>query len=378
MICCALKLYCADRVDCGAGVLGFTALLHRDCMPLWVETHDQLMEQRPTYGAGFALDITLGFTISCTTMTKHIYKYAGPDNIDRVFATPGTVTLKCSLPKEFNDPYELFLTIDFDEEPGALAFYKEAIGNLRQVPTTCFSRSPAVIPMWAHYARNLEGFAVELDEEQLREHFPESVFGDVDYRDTPDSALTDTLYRAYQIGKPRYVYFLNQDVFSAAYYTKTTCWSYEQERRMVIPESETRKAGDLTLIDFPSTCVSAIICGPRTSEANAKRLADIASTLNCKFYSIGIGRTSAIPFFISQEGTPHTFDGTAIRSCPQYCASCREPNNKDDELCSWCQIEDDHERDAAARNPFRMYARYGMLDSYIKDMNEIGHRARKK
>jgi len=30
------------------------------CKPLSGGTHDQLMEQRPTYRAGFALDITLG------------------------------------------------------------------------------------------------------------------------------------------------------------------------------------------------------------------------------------------------------------------------------------------------------------------------------
>jgi hypothetical protein len=32
-----------------------------DCKPLSGGTHDQLMEQRPTYRAGFSLDITLNF-----------------------------------------------------------------------------------------------------------------------------------------------------------------------------------------------------------------------------------------------------------------------------------------------------------------------------
>lgn len=41
---------------------------------------------------------------------KSIYKYLGPEMIDKVFQTDG-VTLRCSLPKDFNDPYELFLTL---------------------------------------------------------------------------------------------------------------------------------------------------------------------------------------------------------------------------------------------------------------------------
>jgi hypothetical protein len=81
---------------------------------------------------------------------KHIYKYLGHEVIDKLFQSPDNVTFKCSLPKDFNDPYELFLTIDFKEEPELLAFYADAIGELPQYPTTCFSRSPAVIPMWAH------------------------------------------------------------------------------------------------------------------------------------------------------------------------------------------------------------------------------------
>ena len=39
------------------------------------------------------------------------------------------MTLKCSLPRNFNDPYELFLTVNFREKPEALAFYTDVIGG---------------------------------------------------------------------------------------------------------------------------------------------------------------------------------------------------------------------------------------------------------
>jgi hypothetical protein len=198
-------------------------------------------------------------------MSKSIYKYVGPTSVQKVFALDKQVTLKCSYPKDFNDPYELFLTVDFNEQPDILAFYADAVGELPQLPTTCFSLSPSVVPMWAHYAQNLEGFVIEFDEEKLAGYFPESGFGDVDYQDVSDAGLTDMLYRASEIGKPRYVYLLRKGVFSAAYYTKATCWNYEQERRMILPDSETRKVDNIILMDVPNDCVTALISGPRSS-----------------------------------------------------------------------------------------------------------------
>ena len=217
-----------------------------------------------------------------------------------------SVTLKCSYPKDFNDPYELFLTIDFKQEPEVLAFYADAIGELPQLPTTCFSRSPSVIPMWAHYAQNSEGFAIEFDESELATAFPKSGFGDVDYRDAPDDGLSDTLHRAYHIGKPRYVYILHTGVFSAAYYTKATCWNYEQERRMIVGENEIRQAGDLMLVDVPHSCVSAIIAGPRASPDTRKSLQECAARFGSRYFDIRIGKTSAVPYFVDAAGSTYT------------------------------------------------------------------------
>ena len=56
-------------------------------------------------------------------MNKRIYKYVAPNYLDKVFGSRDLVTLKCSHPKDFNDPYELFLTINFNESPEMLAFF---------------------------------------------------------------------------------------------------------------------------------------------------------------------------------------------------------------------------------------------------------------
>lgn len=311
-------------------------------------------------------------------MSNRIYKYVGPTNLDKVLSSADHVTIKCSYPKDFNDPYELFLTIDFNEEPDALAFYVEAIGELPQLPTTCFSRSPAVIPMWAHYAQNLEGFVIEFNEKELEKCFPESGFGDVDYQDTPNKGLIDMLYRASVIGKPRYIYFLRQGVFSAAYYTKATCWNYEQERRMIVREGETRLLNGMILMDVPKQCVTALVAGPRASAATIAALCAKANELECNYYQLKIGRTSPAPFFLDSAGSPFAFSGTGIVSSTQYCASCREPLPTESGECSWCQIDDSHTSAAAARNPYRMFAHFGMLESYIESMDSIGRGRRKK
>jgi len=311
------------------------------------------------------------------TKSRKIYKYIGPEHTNRVFHASDVVTLKCSLPKEFSDPYELFLTIDFNERPDALAFYADAIGELPQLPTTCFSRSPVVIPMWAHYAQNLQGFVVEFSEDGLVKAFPEGRFDDVRYSDAPRRDLSEVLYRAYEIGKPRYTYFLMRGVFSAAYFTKASCWSYEQECRLIVPESVTRRAGPLILLDAPNDCITSIICGPRASEQTKLALIKKADEIDCRYFELRIGKSSAIPYFVDTNGEPFSFDRAEIVPSLQYCESCKEPIAIAVEQCSWCQIDDELRHHVASRNPFRILDRVGRLGSYIAEMDAIGEKRKK-
>jgi len=231
--------------------------------------------------------------------------------------------------------------------------------------------------MWAHYAQNTEGFAIEFDEAALAQSFPESGFGDVDYRDAADDNLTHLLHRAFQIGKPRYLYMLQKGVFSAAYYTKATCWSYELERRMISRLSETRSDSDLILIDVPKECVTALICGARASPKTAQALREKASQLGCKYYELRIGKTSPVAYLVDSAGNAFTFTGTEIEPSAQYCASCKEPLKVEAEQCSWCQIDESHEYEAAQRNIFRALDHAGLLEHYIKDMHEVTRGNRK-
>lgn len=303
-------------------------------------------------------------------MTKLIYKYFGPGLAEIALSDNGA-TLKCSLPKDFNDPYELFLTVNFNADPGALACYQEAIGSIPQLPTTCFSSSPAISPMWAHYGLNVTGFVVEFNEDLLKKHFPEARFDDVSYRDAADDGLTEMLYRVHVIKKPRYTYFLQGGVFHAAYYTKTSAWAYEVERRMVADGKDVRNASGLLLLDVPASYVTAIIAGARAEPDLVAALQQRAASFGCAFFQMQIGRTHIAPFFRDLAGAPNVFDGEKIVPAENSCKSCKEPLDAGKERCSWCQITNEHRLEAAVGNPYRILDHFGGLDDYIKSMNDI-------
>lgn len=306
-----------------------------------------------------------------TNSQKYIYKYIGANCVEKVFSQRDFVSLKCSLPKDFNDPYELFLTIDFNIGPEKLAYYYDVVGDMPQHPTTCFSRSPIVVPMWAHYSQNHTGFAVEFSEEKLKEYFPNSVINDITYSDVPAKDLLGMLEMAHGTAKMRHAYFLANAVFSSAYFTKTTCWEYEQERRMVAAGAEVREENGLILLDVPRDCVTNIICGSRASSETKAELAKISADIGCGYLELRIGKSSATPYLIQNGEQSYVFDGRAITQCLQHCHACWEPIAQGVSQCSWCQIDEALRSYTASRNPFRILEHFGLLEDYIEGMEAI-------
>lgn len=309
----------------------------------------------------------------------YLYKYLSPDLVDVVFSKDNQVTLKFSKPKDFNDPYELFLNTDFGGDSEMLACYAEAIGELPQLPTTCFSRSPIVVPMWAHYAYNHSGFVIEFSEEAIRENLEDARISNVDYKDGPAHDFSDLVARVLRIGKPRYTYLLRSAVMNAAYFNKSTCWAYEHERRMVVTNNDVIMSGDLMLMNIPGSCVSSIICGARATKATKNILKEISKRLSAEFYELRIGRNSAVPYLIDERGTAHSFIDAEIAPSKSSCGSCSEPIDKgEEECCTWCQISDETKVEVALSNPYRILDHYGGLQNYIAQMNAVGRTGKKK
>lgn len=303
---------------------------------------------------------------------KNLYKYMGAEIFNMVFEKDGFCSLKCSYPKDYNDPYELFLTINFNQTPDVLAFYREVVSEIEQYPTTCFSKSPVVIPMWAHYANNGIGFVIEFDEEKLSNHINYKGLDDVAYQNESRSEIEKYLQMAYQIGKPRHLMFLRQAAYYAAYFTKSSCWNYEQERRLIVKDDDIEHIFGNMILYVPLDCVSKIVAGPRVGADFLQQAIDLSKKHNIPFFQINLGRTTSIPYLLNNSLETHIFDGNRVVKSPFSCSSCKEPKiNDDNELCSWCLISEKHERDASV-NAFRMMERAGILDDYVKTFNEVG------
>lgn len=305
-------------------------------------------------------------------MGKKLFKYAGSEIITKAFSTDGLCSLKCSYPKDFNDPYELFLTIDFNQRPEILAYYNEVIGEIPQLATTCFSKAPDIIPMWAHYANNHEGVIIEIDEEKLSHCFPDINFGDVEYRNKPDEDILGLLFHAHMTRKPRHTYFLQKAVFTTAYFSKNTCWKYEYERRVVAQPKDVIEIGNLILLQIPVECITALMTGHKATTETKTRIKDLAKQLNCSYLEMQIGRSTLQPYFVSSDDNVYTFVKNELVENLNHCNACKEPTVAETRLCPWCSIEKSHTEDAVYKNPMRLLSEAGRLEDYYRTMESIG------
>ncbi|AOZ70626.1 hypothetical protein LPB142_15865 [Rhodobacter xanthinilyticus] len=98
---------------------------------------------------------------------------------------------------------ELFLGIDLKQGSELLATYSEVVGEVPSQLTTCFSKSPVVAPMWAHYADNHRGCVIGFDVAALQDVFPDLLVRDIAYRDGPHEDLVRFTQMAAQRKKPR-------------------------------------------------------------------------------------------------------------------------------------------------------------------------------
>lgn len=287
--------------------------------------------------------------------------------------------MKSTFPKDFNDPYELFLTINTDSiDSEILAFYLETAGNISQLPTLCFSNLPDVVPMWAHYTRESTGFVIELDEELLVKYYPDARIEDVNYSESPTIIDADEVKHAYTTTKPRHTYWLQRSAFNAAYFTKSKYWSYESERRFVVGINKIRKKNGLTILQIPVNCVTAIIVGSRIDTNLEKQIQNFCKKINKQYYKMQLGRSSMRPFFINADYRSYLFNGQQLAEANNYCSDCNEPIDDDNGQCPWCAITDEDRYDAAFRNPMRNLARLGLLEDYMQTSAEIDTKHRNK
>lgn len=306
-----------------------------------------------------------------------LYKFFSPELIHRIFpAEKQQVHLKCSYPKDYNDPYELFLTIDPQKIRGdALAYYLEVIKDIQQIPTTCFSRTPCSMPLWAHYAKDSTGFAIEFDEDSLLEKVKNKIaLRDIEYKGTNNFINPQILEMACYRCKPRDQYFLEAHVYSLAYFTKNSAWSYEQECRLSVNDpSLLIKAENIMLLPIDIDCISSIILGTRISSQDVDTLVNICNNKFLEYYQLKIAKSSFMPFFTDSHNRSMQYKDGNIAFSLHSCEQCGEPllEDREDNLCPWCSISDWQRQEARSRDPFRILNDVDMLSEYISGMNSI-------
>lgn len=304
-------------------------------------------------------------------MGDKIYKYFSASVLELVFAQSGHCGIKCSLPKDYNDPYELFLGVDLTVTPELLATYRELVADLPQYPTSCFSESPAVTPMWAHYGDNHSGFVIEFDVDALKNAYPNILISDVEYRTEPNASIARSLQMAEGTKKPRHGYFLQQTVLASAYFSKDVAWSYERECRLLDQEGYCETIAGNKILKMPMACCTALIVGKNASSETVARTKDIAADNGMRWFQTMIGKSTATPFFQDEVGGRAVFDNEHIVPAAQVCESCAEPIPMDKSLCPWCSITEDLASRAAQGNPFRILENYGLLEGYYKGLEGI-------
>lgn len=311
-------------------------------------------------------------------MGNKVYKYFSAGVLDLVFAQPGFCGIKCSLPKDYNDPYELFLGVDLTVTPELLAAYRELVAELPQRPTSCFSKSPIVSPMWAHYGDNHSGFVVEFDVDALKAAFPDILIKDVTYRTEPSENIAGQLQMAVGTKKPRHAYFLQQTVLASAYFSKDVAWSYEQECRLLDQEEYCETIAGNKILQVPIACCTAIIAGRNATPATVADTKDIAAQGGLRWLHAVIGKSIAQPFLELETGARVVFDGAEMVAAAKVCQSCAEPILSDKSHCAWCSITEEDALKAALGNPLRVLDHYGMLEDYYKGLEELarGRKAR--
>lgn len=306
-----------------------------------------------------------------------LYKYSPPEVLQKMFVRKGFVGLKCDFPKNYNDPFELFLSVSAkDADLEDVAYYLEILGDIPQMPTSCFSKRPDVVPMWAHYGRDHAGYAIEIDEASLAGAISLGYLEDIEYSEVMGTVDLGLVHFAATTLKPRHTQRVRTIAFKSAYLTKNHCLEYEMERRLVVNPSDISNIEEVMILFLPVACVTAIISGAKAADSELSAHREIAAQINCQHYRLTIGRTSCVPYFAHAEKGSFRFDGTLIQPAKTVCDTCSDPlDDEEKSTCNWCSVNDDARTVAALKNPLRMLAHCGLSQSFgfgFADLHQIG------
>lgn len=135
----------------------------------------------------------------------------------------------------------------------------------------CFSENNKSILMWAHYAKQHTGMCVEFNFAELPKH-------DLRHRLLYPVSYSNLLFDGTQ-------HFVKEErspfVALAASLRKNSCWHYEKEWRLVVPNGII-EIESFWLMPIPK----AIYLGSRVSETDSRKVIDLATKKNIPVYKM--------------------------------------------------------------------------------------------
>jgi len=182
---------------------------------------------------------------------KSFFKFFGTQNYNISCLTDGYIYL--SAPNSFNDPFDCSLQLINLDYKNQKNFNKKSVDRFRErleeIGVCCFSRTNDSILMWAHYANSHRGFCCEFtsDDNNSEGLHPLDVcyannFKKLDFHFNADDAIANMIY------------------------TKSDCWSYEEELRILKhglskPEDRKKKYAqkDLKSVFLGVSCEAKIV-----------------------------------------------------------------------------------------------------------------------
>lgn len=198
--------------------------------------------------------------------TYRVYRYRGDKD---AYDLQSLVASKMWMARieTLNDPFE-FHAVRASGPKGSMQHQFQEAG------VACFCRGITNPLLWSHYANSHLGFAIGYDpthpffggDQGLRLRF----LHDVRYEDVAPSAD----------------FYAPDELVMAGVLTKPTCWSYEQEVRMIAPQGN-------QLADVPPDAVKEVVLGARMS---SKRVNEIVEAVK----AAGLGIRFAQMRFLSE------------------------------------------------------------------------------
>ncbi|MCG5047654.1 DUF2971 domain-containing protein [Pectobacterium brasiliense] len=219
----------------------------------------------------------------------YFYKYV---NASDAFLILGNSTLKFSNPIKFNDPYDYnpqvsrdgyhklakrlknknphkknIVKTSYKSQNDTMRYFRSKEFRdefLNDISICCFSKSPFILPMWAHYADNHRGFVIEF----VFDTSDNELVNDIEKKLTNSEFLIpiDVTYSDIRPMSFNEEGLTNADNSGfAACLTKAKSWSYEEEVRVIKPKPD-------GVYKFPIKQVSKVFIGMKASFKDIEKL----------------------------------------------------------------------------------------------------------